>query len=437
MKLSRKNFIKSSLISGLGIYSSRLLGSNKNAELTPPPVCTLVPSETQGPFPSLPSGDSMYWRSNLIDGQAGVQLDFTIQVNGIGNCGVLQGARVDVWHCNADGYYSHYATGGTNNGHSGANPPSGNNATLIYCRGTQVTNTAGQVTFTSIFPGWYPGRTCHIHFAVYTGGTAGSSAGWTLNRVSQFTFPIAAKNALYVDPANEPYNNYGADPLLPDNDNVFSSPSGQWSLWQLGSLVGTAPGPYTSFYEVAVEGSGTLPLDLIGFTGSPHGTGSLLWWKTTNEVNFHYFELEYSEDAEDFEFLAKISAKGNGQYSDSEYIYVDTDRLIYGNAYYRLKMIDLDGKYEYSSIISVKTNSDIILRIYPNPASYYLTLQHPESDGSERILILSETGMPIAIGNISNNTQITTVSLDLLKAGVYYLVFEKQSRSQSLKFLKI
>lgn len=434
MKQTRKDFLKSIGFLGVTAVSGKLANSRQNIihkVQNAPPICTLVPSETLGPFPSLPSGDTMYWREDITDGQAGVPFSFTIRVNGDNNCGVMVGRRVDVWHCNADGFYSHYASGGVNNGHSGNNTPS-NNASLIYCRGTQITNSQGEVTFYSIFPGWYPGRTCHIHFAIYSGGTPGTSSGWVLDRVSQFTFPITEKNALYV--ANAPYSTYGADPLHPDNDNVFNSPAGQWSSYQLGTLVGA--GNYSSYYELAIDATGALPLDLLGFEGALHGTSSLLWWKTASEINFSHFELEYSEDGEDFSQITTVGSKGNNAQTSNYYEYVDKDRILFGNAYYRLKMVDFDGTFKYSSVIVVKYNIDLPLRIYPNPATDVLNIVHPLTNGVEKILIMDMQGKYIAEGALTASTNQTIVPLDLLNQGMYYLVYADGYNNQSIKFYK-
>ncbi len=408
-------------------------GVKKLSAFVSPPVCTLVPSETLGPFPSLPSGDTMYWRSDIDDGQAGVALNFTIRINGDVNCGVMSGVRVDVWHCNAHGFYSHYATGGTNNGHSGSNTPS-NNANLIYCRGTQLTDSNGEVNFTTIFPGWYPGRTCHIHFAVYTGGIANSSSGWILNRVSQFTFPITEKNVLYT--SQVPYTLYGADPLHPDNDNVFSSPAGAWSTYQLGNLNGSGSGPYSSYYEAAVSGTGALPLTLLGFNGSAFHQDALLWWKTESEVNFSHFEIEYSEDGEDFEYAGKILSQVQNLENTREYTFIDKDRLLYGHAYYRLKIVDLDGTFFYSSIIGIKTNFDIQVHAYPVPATNYLMLSHPINEGKDKILVMDSMGKPIGLGTIELGANHSQIDISLCAPGLYYLIYDRQGMSQTIKFVK-
>lgn len=437
--MKRKEFLRKSSLAGLslGITEKLLASAGEAADMVsgkmPPPVCVLVPAETIGPFPSLPSGDAMYWRSDIRDGQAGVIHTFTIRINGTNNCAPMPGLRVDVWHCNAHGFYSHYASGGSNNGHNGQNTPV-NNATLIYCRGNQITNANGEVTFTSIFPGWYPGRTCHIHFAIYAYGTPGTSSGWIQQRISQFTFPISQKNALLV--SQSPYSLYGADPTSPDADNVFSSPSGAWQTLQLATLTGSGPGPYNSYYECAITGTGALPLELIGFDGSVYGQSCLLRWCTASESNMSHYDLEYSPEGEDFEFLARIESKGNGLPGNHNYVFEDKDRLISGNAFYRLKMIDMDGNFNYSSIVVLHNHFGLPIRIFPVPADDHIILTHPLTAGGEKVMIVDGVGRAVAVGNLPFNTSLTNLPLTLCKSGVYYLIYSSEGRTQTIKFVK-
>jgi uncharacterized protein (TIGR03437 family) len=96
--------------------------------------------------------------------RAGVPLDLTITVvNSNTNCAALAGAYVDIWHCDAIGIYSD---------ESSYNPGGGTgNVTTTgqkFLRGYQITNTNGQVFFTTVYPGWYSGRTIHIHVRIRT-----------------------------------------------------------------------------------------------------------------------------------------------------------------------------------------------------------------------------------------------------------------------------
>ena len=110
--------------------------------------CTATEALTEGPYYST----NTPVRSNIISSQVGTKTTFTISVVDT-SCKPVKGARVDIWHANAAGKYS-AVDGNSQN----------------FLRGTQTTNAKGQVTFTTIYPGWYPGRTMHVHFKVWKNG---------------------------------------------------------------------------------------------------------------------------------------------------------------------------------------------------------------------------------------------------------------------------
>jgi protocatechuate 3,4-dioxygenase beta subunit len=105
--------------------------------------CTLTPEETEGPY----YFDADAIRSDVREGREGVVLRLAIRVRDAKRCEPLPDAVVDIWHCDALGNYS--------------------GAGETYLRGTQVTNSDGIVEFTTIYPGWYMGRTVHIHAKVH------------------------------------------------------------------------------------------------------------------------------------------------------------------------------------------------------------------------------------------------------------------------------
>ncbi|RZJ15522.1 MAG: hypothetical protein EON50_01325 [Acidovorax sp.] len=147
-------------------------------------TCTLTATETQGPYPLLAIlSNSAMVRSNITEGKTGVPLTVTLTVQDVSNgCAPVAGAAVYIWHCDKDGLYSGYSTG-TNAGQSG----------LTYLRGIQVTNSSGQVTFTTIYPGWYAGRITHIHAQVYLNDNLSVTATAT----TQLAFPLDATTAVY------------------------------------------------------------------------------------------------------------------------------------------------------------------------------------------------------------------------------------------------
>ena len=110
--------------------------------------CSKTQSLTEGPYYSTDTPE----RSNIIDNQIGTTTKLTLTLVDT-KCLPLSGVRVDIWHANAAGEYS-AIRGNSDN----------------FLRGTQITNSSGQVTFTTIYPGWYPGRPMHIHFKVLKNG---------------------------------------------------------------------------------------------------------------------------------------------------------------------------------------------------------------------------------------------------------------------------
>jgi protocatechuate 3,4-dioxygenase beta subunit len=106
-------------------------------------TCTQTAEQTEGPF----YFDVDRVRSDIREDREGALLRLGVRVRGAAECEPLQNAVVDIWHCDAEGSYSEPGE--------------------TYLRGAQVTNADGIVEFTTVYPGWYPGRTVHIHAKVH------------------------------------------------------------------------------------------------------------------------------------------------------------------------------------------------------------------------------------------------------------------------------
>jgi protocatechuate 3,4-dioxygenase beta subunit len=147
-------------------------------------VCVLTPQTTAGPY----YFDPKLERADIREGKSGALLKLAVQVVTVGACAPVAGARVDVWHADALGAYSGYDRQSDRRDQSTVGQ--------TFLRGTQIADRNGQVSFTTIYPGWYPGRTPHIHFKVF------------IDRRSALTgqtyFPDEVSDAVYADFA--PYN---------------------------------------------------------------------------------------------------------------------------------------------------------------------------------------------------------------------------------------
>jgi protocatechuate 3,4-dioxygenase beta subunit len=179
--------------------------------------CVLIPQETEGPFPLDLSGDEAFFRTDITEGRPGVPMTLALALVDVNaGCRPISGARVDVWHCDADGSYSGFAQRG------GADT-SGE----TFCRGIQLSDAGGQVTFQTIFPGWYPGRITHVHFQVFFDSGLAST--------SQIAFPAEVVEAVY---AVDPYAAKGRNTTVRtlSEDNIFAD----GSQFQLASITGGA-----------------------------------------------------------------------------------------------------------------------------------------------------------------------------------------------------
>ena len=233
--MKRSEFIKGSGLLGL----SSLLPTKKLEAITAKKSCVLIPTETAGPFPLDLTENSTFFRTDIRESKTGVLLQLKLKIIGNTNCLPLQNVRVNIWHCDKDGLYSGYSQ--TNNqGQAG----------LTYLRGYQFTDVNGEVNFTTILPGWYTGRICHIHFQVYVSSS--------YSAISQLTFDIPTKNGIYAN--NTTLYPKGADPLSLSSDNIFSD----GYQYQIATLTpNSTTGGYDSYLEVTVQGNGSTGLGHI------------------------------------------------------------------------------------------------------------------------------------------------------------------------------
>jgi protocatechuate 3,4-dioxygenase beta subunit len=126
--------------------------------------CILSPEVTEGPY-WIQNGIT---RRDIRGGRPGLPLEVVFTVQDAKTCEPIAGADVEIWHCDAGGVYS-----GFERASQGGPPGSqqGPTDTKRYLRGHQRSDGSGRVRFLTIFPGWYRGRTPHVHLKVHVGGS--------------------------------------------------------------------------------------------------------------------------------------------------------------------------------------------------------------------------------------------------------------------------
>jgi protocatechuate 3,4-dioxygenase beta subunit len=168
--------------------------------------CTLTRGLTEGPYYF--DVDSI--RSDIREDREGLPLGLAIRVQDGGDgCAPLANAVVDIWHCDAAGSYSGFESASRGGGPGGA-PGGGRTDTETYLRGAQVTNADGIVRFTTVYPGWYRGRTVHIHAKVHLDNAS--------MLTTQLFFDEAVTDAVYAEP---PYTQSTGRDRRNDADSIF------------------------------------------------------------------------------------------------------------------------------------------------------------------------------------------------------------------------
>jgi len=204
-------------------------------------VCTLTAEVTEGPY----SLDGALIRTDLREEKEGVEVQYTFTVVDQDNdCAPLADALVELWHCDALGEYSGYVG---KNGHTEDDDGT-------FLRGGQLTDTNGQVSLISIWPGHYVSRAVHVHMRVHTGVTIadGTYTGGTLVHTGQLFFDADLNEKVQ---ALSPYSdNTTAETVLAD-DTIYDDGGAASGLLTLTALGTSVSDGYTATLTVGVSTS--------------------------------------------------------------------------------------------------------------------------------------------------------------------------------------
>ncbi len=165
-------------------------------------ACVLSPEMTEGPY--YIDGEAV--RRDVTEGKPGVPLTLDLNVADATTCSPLPDAAVEIWHADAGGNYS------------GFNATADN---TTFLRGVQIADADGNVTFDTVYPGWYEGRATHIHLMVHVGGD--------VVHTGQLFFDEQINDAVY---AGSPYAGHSGTRMTNDQDGIYAN-GGAQSMLQL------------------------------------------------------------------------------------------------------------------------------------------------------------------------------------------------------------
>jgi protocatechuate 3,4-dioxygenase beta subunit len=164
--VTRRAWLGSAAVTALGLAGLKAAGESDAATVS----CILTPEQTEGPY--YIAGEKL--RRNITDGRPGTTLLLRAFVVDATTCRPIRNAAVDIWHADAGGVYSGFGDGASSR---------------TFMRGIQRTNAKGLAQFRTVYPGWYQGRTVHIHVKVHVGGS--------VVHTGQLYFPDSVTDAVY------------------------------------------------------------------------------------------------------------------------------------------------------------------------------------------------------------------------------------------------
>lgn len=203
------------------------------------PACVLDPNMTEGPY----WVDEKLNRSDVRSDTNGLAspnprpgvplaLQFTVVSVRGGACTPIKGAQVDIWHSDGIGLYSDVVNMG----------PGGSTVGQDFLRGYQITDASGTVRFTTIYPGWYPGRTIHIHVRMRLFDAGGNT---TTEATTQVFFDDSLTDTVFA--SNAPYDTRGPRDTLNSDDMIYQNQT------ELLLDVQPAAAGYTTSFTLGVQ----------------------------------------------------------------------------------------------------------------------------------------------------------------------------------------
>lgn len=189
----------------------------------------------------------------------------------------------------------------------------------------------------------------------------------------------------------------------------------------------------------SISASNALPVELTKFQAAQQGTHVYLQWETASELNTSHFEIERSSDITNFETIGRKSSAGN----TIEYQFYNTkdNRPENGLNYYRLKIVDTDGSFEYSHVEVVRFESEPTIELFPNPVKDMIQLKVDNLESQESTIeIFDKVGKRLFFDVLrfeDGQLELDVDKINLDESGTYFLRVTGKGVNHVLKFIRI
>lgn len=260
------------------------------------------------------------------------------------------------------------------------------------------------------------------------------------------TVPAASQGVVNIDMNGEPMAVTEGMMLTPDMINSLSfAPVSTFTGNVVFTYSATDENSLSSniaTYTIPVVGEQPviLPIRLLQFTGTASNKKAQLNWQTTQENNSSYFELQRSTDGNNFETIATATAKGStiNDYEHTDDLFFYT----YQTVYYRVKMVAVDGSFQFSQVVILQLNTTTKnnVKAWPLPFTSNLNVSYnSELNEAVKISIHSINGAAVITTGIivkKGNNLINLHQAQSIPAGTYLLTISSSTKAETIKVIK-
>lgn len=220
-----------------------------------------------------------------------------------------------------------------------------------------------------------------------------------------------------------------------NNYSVNLSLSGSLSIGTHYLFIRSKQNPWSMSNVVPFTASSALPVSWLYVKAMLQNNKGIISWGTTSEQNTDRFEVEHSKDGQSFTKVGTLPAAGNSN-SALHYSFIH-NILNQGMNYYRIKQVDIDGNYKYSPVVSLLNRSGLHHTIIaPNPVGDMLHIIEPMQTKLLSVEVYSNAGVLMMRKNINSNSQVYSLPVSQLAAGVYHLRLKYENAVNKLSFVK-
>ncbi|HYF33058.1 MAG TPA: T9SS type A sorting domain-containing protein [Chitinophagaceae bacterium] len=172
-----------------------------------------------------------------------------------------------------------------------------------------------------------------------------------------------------------------------------------------------------------------VPVKIDKFDAAKDGAGVKLTWDASDEQGVANYEIQRSDNGIQFSVIGTVTAN-----QSKKYTYVDASNA--GSGFYRLRIMDFDGNYKMSHIVSVKSKAVTFIKATPNPVRSILNVEHPKAAAGTTIHISNASGVVVRKVNVPENAVVSPIDFTGLQGGVYHIIYRSKDQQITQTVLK-